>query len=143
MTFSLSFTVPGAPVAKGRPRLSNIGGKARAFTPAKTVRYEQLVALAAQQAMDGRAAVRDVPLVVRVVAYVPIPASWSARKQAAATAGTVKPISRPDADNFLKAGLDGMNGVVFHDDAQVVHVVVAKHYSLTPGMEISVAELGA
>ena len=43
----------GEPVAKGRPRFASIGGKPRAFTPAKTRKYESALQYAAQQAMDG------------------------------------------------------------------------------------------
>jgi Holliday junction resolvase RusA-like endonuclease len=37
-------------------------------------------------------------------------------------------ISRPDIDNVVKAILDGLNGVVFADDAVVAQLVASKHY---------------
>lgn len=40
------FQVPGEPVGKGRPRFTRQG---RAYTPAKTAKYENLVSLAFQQ----------------------------------------------------------------------------------------------
>ena len=55
------FTVPGEPQGKGRPRIGRVGQHARMFTPAKTVAYEGLVALAAQEAMQGR----DIPVTRR------------------------------------------------------------------------------
>jgi Holliday junction resolvase RusA-like endonuclease len=141
MTFSLSFTVPGQPVAKGRPRLSTIGGKARAFTPAKTVRYEHLVAKAAQQAMQGRPPVpAGVAVTADIIAWLPVPASWSRKKRDAAILGDMRPTSRPDVDNFAKAALDGMNGIVFHDDAQIVRLEVSKRYGPTPCLAIVVME---
>ena len=42
----LVFQVPGEPVGKGRPRFTRQG---RAYTPAKTAKYENLVSLAFQQ----------------------------------------------------------------------------------------------
>ncbi|PQM05684.1 RusA family crossover junction endodeoxyribonuclease, partial [Pseudomonas aeruginosa] len=48
------FTVPGEPQGKGRPRIGRVGAHARMFTPAKTVAYEGLVAMAAQEALAGR-----------------------------------------------------------------------------------------
>lgn len=39
---------------------------------------------------------------------------------------------RPDVDNFAKAVLDGMNGIVFHDDTQVGVLRVEKHWD-APG----------
>ena len=50
MAHLLHFTVPGVPQGKGRARFGN----GRTYTPAKTVAYEGLIALAGQQAMEGR-----------------------------------------------------------------------------------------
>jgi Holliday junction resolvase RusA-like endonuclease len=37
-------------------------------------------------------------------------------------------VSRPDIDNIVKAILDGLNGVVFADDASVAQLVASKEY---------------
>ena len=42
----IQFTVPGQPVAKGRPKFTMQGGFARAYTPKKTADYEALAKLA-------------------------------------------------------------------------------------------------
>ena len=34
----------------------------------------------------------------------------------------------PDVDNLAKFALDAMNGIVYHDDRQVVHLTAHKHY---------------
>ena len=47
----ITFTVPGDPVGKARPRITLAGGRAHAYTPAKTAAYEQLVAVYAAAAM--------------------------------------------------------------------------------------------
>ena len=49
----IAFTIPGQPVAKGRPRACIRGGKVATYTPDNTARYENLVKLAAQEAMKG------------------------------------------------------------------------------------------
>lgn len=41
----IEFTVPGVPVAKGRPKFSTRGGYAQAYTPSKTTKAEQHVAI--------------------------------------------------------------------------------------------------
>ena len=142
MSDAIHITVAGEPVAKGRPRLSArpVGGvvRAMAYTPAKTRRYEAHVRLAAQQAMDGRAPL-DGPVVVSVAAYMPIPQSWSQRKQRQAERGEILPTKRPDAENMLKSALDGCNGIVFADDKQAVEVRAIKSYSRRPRLEIRVA----
>lgn len=136
----IRFTIPGDPVAKGRPRATTIGGKARMFTPAKTERFESKVAVFAQQAMAGRAPL-DQALVVRIEVWMPIPASWSGTKQRAAIAGQIRPTGRPDADNLAKAVTDGANGIVWCDDSRIVDLHVTKRYSPTPRVELMVAAM--
>jgi len=74
----IAFTVPGAPQGKGRARVGKIAGRARMFTPEKTVAYEVLVAHAAQHAMAGQALL-DEPVACNVFLDCPVPASCSAR----------------------------------------------------------------
>jgi len=134
----LNITVPGLPVAKGRPRFcKGPGGHPRGYTPAKTRSYENLVKLAAGDAMNGAPPLEG-PLHVWVSVHVPIPASWSRRRTVAAELGEMLPIKRPDLDNFIKAALDGLNGIAFKDDSQVVRLTATKLYSPRPRMEIAI-----
>lgn len=133
----VTFTVPGAPVGKGRPRVGKIGGHGRLFTPAKTASYEGLVAHAAHQAMAGR------PLLESAVGCnlfidCAVPASWSGKKRRAALAGDVLPTTKPDSDNVVKAIFDGCNGVLWRDDVLVVDLRVRKRYAATPGVRVEV-----
>ena len=132
----LRFHVPGVPVAKGRPRVTTRGGRPCAYTPAKTVAYEGMVALAGQEAMDGQEPF-DGPLRVEIVATFPIPASWSPKKKAAA----LWHVGRPDGDNILKAIGDGLNGVVWRDDSILASTEVAKRYGAVPGVAVTVIGL--
>lgn len=136
----ISITVPGPPCAKGRPRISTRGGFARAYTPAKTVAYEGLVALAGETAMAGASPYAGA-VVMEVTARFAIPVSWSKRKRAEAAAGVVRPTGKPDCDNLLKAIGDGLNGIAYRDDAQVVRASIVKLYAETPGVDIIVEAL--
>ena len=136
----VSFVVPGEAVGKGRPRVSTIGGHARMFTPTKTANYETLIAMAAQQAMAGRELIGG-PVLVEMKIMVSVAASWSKKKTAEALAGDVMPTKKPDADNVLKAICDGINGIVFKDDVQVVNVSLSKRFSETPGVSVRVVPL--
>lgn len=136
----VSFVVPGEAVGKGRPRVSTIGGHARMFTPQKTANYETLIAMAAQQAMAGRELIGG-PVLVEMKILVSVAASWSKKKTAEALAGDVMPTKKPDADNVLKAICDGINGIVFKDDVQVVNVSLSKRFSETPGVSVRVIPL--
>jgi len=132
----LRFTVPGTPVAKGRPRVTTRNGFARTYTPQKTVAYEGLIALAAQTAMSGSPQYAG-PVSLTVTATFPIPSSWSKRRQADALWHTGK----PDGDNILKAVGDGLNGVVWKDDSQVASARIIKRYGAIPGLTVEVAPL--
>lgn len=133
----LHFHVPGQPVGKGRPRIGRSGPHARMFTPEKTVNYEGLVAYAAQKAMAGGGLLEGA-CGVKLRIDCQIPASWSQKKQRAAAAGEIRPTSKPDADNVIKAIFDAMNGVVWKDDVQAVDIAVSKFYSAVPGVAVRV-----
>ena len=70
-----------------------------------------------------------------------IPASWSKKRQRDAAAGLVAATKKPDADNVLKAVKDGMNGIVWIDDAQAVEYRISKRYSTSPCVQVSVEQL--
>ena len=53
MTFAVTFTVDGNPVAKGRPRFAKRGKFVQTYTPQKTKDYESLVMDAASNAMGS------------------------------------------------------------------------------------------
>jgi Holliday junction resolvase RusA-like endonuclease len=138
---SVSIVVPGAPVPKGRPRLSTINGQARAFTPTKTRRYEDLIRLEAGNVMEARAQLQG-PTSVRIRAYMPMPQAMakSKFKSQSAEAGVIRPLTKPDVDNFAKV-IDALNGIVWPDDNQVVELTVEKFYSLRPRLELTASEL--
>lgn len=135
---TVTFFVPGMPVGKGRPRATNIGGKARMYTPAKTASYESLVAWAAHDAMAGRAAL-DGPVVLELQVAMPVPSSWSRRARAAALADLAPPTRKPDIDNVIKIICDAVNGIVWGDDVQVVDCQLTRRYRETPGVRVMVA----
>ena len=136
------FTVPGEPQGKGRPRIGRVGAHARMFTPAKTVAYEGLVALAAQEAMQGREMITG-PVLIELRMFHPVPRSWSKKRQALALTGEVMPTVKCDADNCLKAVSDALNGTLWRDDTQVVNVMLAKRYAEVPRIEVRVVPLMA
>lgn len=143
------FTVPGVPVAKGRAKSSSrigvdAGGKQRVFTrhytPEKTERYENLVRLSATQAMAGAMPLEQ-PIALTVAVYLPIPQSWSKKKQEKARAGLVGATKKPDLSNVVKAVEDGMNGVVYVDDARITDVTLQKRYGTAPRVDVIVRAL--
>lgn len=128
--------LPGPPKGKGRPRFTR---KGIAFTPADTRSYETALAWAGKEAMRGAKPIES-PLTVVVVAHMPIPMSWSQKRQRMALAGETRPTSKPDTDNLLKT-LDALNGIVWRDDAQIVDVRCVKIYSERPRLVVTVEAL--
>lgn len=140
MITNIAFTIPGQPQGKGRARIAKVGNHARMFTPAKTVAYESLAALAAQQAMAGAKPFNGACAIVVDAVYA-IPASASKKRATACLSGLVRPTKKPDGDNILKAVCDGINGIVWKDDVQAVDARVTKRYGETPCVHVTVAEL--
>jgi Holliday junction resolvase RusA-like endonuclease len=144
----VTVVIAGEPVAKGRPRITRRGfaytpaATRKYYTPAATRKYEAHGRLAAQMAMAGRQPI-DVPVRIQLLVELPVPASWSKRKTADAITGHIRPTSRPDVDNFLKAILDTINTIVVADDAHVVEVYAKKKFSVAPKMVATIFPLNA
>ena len=98
--------------------------------------------LAAQQAMDGRPPI-TVPIRAEITVDLPVPASWSGTRRDAALCGDIRPTSRPDTDNYIKAALDAINAIVVADDSLVVDLVARKHYATVPALTIVITPLPA
>lgn len=124
---TVTFTVPGDPVAKARPRVTMAGGKPRAYTPSKTAGYEAAVALASEGSRPDE--VIDGPVFVGVVAIFRRPKRLQRRKDPGSLIAHTK---RPDLDNVVKAVLDGLDHW-WRDDAQVFHVDASKYYAERTG----------
>lgn len=134
---AVAFTVPGAPVGKGRPKFARRGNFVTTYTPEKTASYENLVKMAAALAMDGRSMYEGAVAVVMWL-YVTPPASWSQKKQREALLNNILPTSKPDVDNVIKGIFDAMNEIVWKDDKQVVELTVKKRYSETARAQVEV-----
>lgn len=134
----IEIVLAGEPVGKGRPRFVKATG--RAFTPEKTVRFEDRLAVVAQEVMAGRPLL-DGPLKVVVEAKMQVPKSKPQRWITAALTGAIRPVKKPDWDNFGKI-LDALNLVVWTDDAQIVDGRVLKFYSNRPELRVIVEQLG-
>ncbi|MED5548998.1 MAG: RusA family crossover junction endodeoxyribonuclease [Pseudomonadota bacterium] len=136
----ISFVIHGAPRGKGRPRFGVVRGRATAFTDKQTVAYERTIQSAARSVMATREPL-DGPVWVRINIFIQIPVSAPKWKQAQMRDGSIRPTRTPDADNVAKAVLDGINGVVFADDKQVVGMGVTKFYSDHARVEVTVGEV--
>lgn len=132
----ISFEIEGVPIPKGRSRSTRSGHH---YTPAKTRAYEQLVALRAREAMRGP--IFEGPLQLDITFFMPIPASWSKAKRDRAHSGLIDHTVKPDLSNLAKSIEDGMNGIVYQDDSQIVTLILNKRYSTVACARVEVLEL--
>ncbi|MGI9492184.1 MAG: RusA family crossover junction endodeoxyribonuclease [Geminicoccaceae bacterium] len=142
MPAPLRIIVEGVPVAKGRPRFTTVNGFAASYTPKKTQNYENWVRMCGVQSMSmaGRSTMDDA-LDITIIAHVPIPSSWSGKRKRKAALGEISPTKRPDLDNFVKAAVDGLTGIVWRDDSQIVNLTARKLYGETPKLVITVEQI--
>jgi Holliday junction resolvase RusA-like endonuclease len=132
-------TIPGEPVAKGRPRAFVRNGRIGVHTPAKTASFENLVKMAAREAMmkAGIFAPLEGALQMQIRAVYLIPASWSKKRRDAAKWRT----SRPDADNLAKGVCDACNDIAYLDDSQVASITIQKVYGMRAETIVTISEL--
>ena len=129
-------TIPGTPVAKGRPRLGRYG----TYTPKKTQEYEEYIK-ACWIAKFGRICPTDKPLAVKVIFYMPIPKSATKRARNEITQGILKHTKKPDLDNMAKAVLDALNRLAYKDDSQIYSLTLYKTYDDTPCIIVTIKEV--
>ena len=122
---SLTITIPGEPVAQGRPRAFRTkAGHLRTYDPTKSRNWKAEARAVMVAAKPDPAAILfpDGPCTVDVLAVFTCPKS-AYRKHPVPRQPHAK---RPDADNVTKAVLDAGKGVLWRDDTQVARLVVEK-----------------
>lgn len=135
---TVQFTVPGLPTGKGRPRFNRESG--RAFTPERTVNFENLVKLEYERQCGTTFIPKGSEIGIRVEAYFPVAKSKSKRVRNAMLAGDIRHTSKPDADNLLKAVGDALNGIAYADDSAIVYAIVTKKYAEIPHTDVTIWE---
>ena len=141
----MKFTIVLPPQAQKRARSRAITSNGRAYAmtykaPGQRQQENKLMALMYQhrppQPLQG-------PLALGVKAYLPIPESKPKKFKAAALAGEIRPITKPDLDNVLKHFKDCCKGVFWEDDKQVVEYLpgTGKYYGYPARWEIEIIPL--
>lgn len=117
---SVSFVVPGPPRPKERPRVTARG----TFTPTRTKQYERAIGQTALMHASRSWALDGVYRVTCVFVF--------------------KSHRHCDADNALKAALDGMEGALYRNDKQVMET--SARILVLPGQqertEVTVERIG-
>jgi Holliday junction resolvase RusA-like endonuclease len=112
---------------------------AAVYKPQEVRKWQVFAKHQATEQMKGKSPYAGA-LTVVVHVFLPVPVSLSKKKRHLALTGAIRPITRPDVDNFIKAIFDSLNGVCWYDDAQVVDLHAAKMYSDKPRVQVRVEQ---
>lgn len=131
---AITFTAWGVAAPKGSAKgfvvRSKATGKARAVVThdnPRTKGWQQTISDAAAHALDavpmGAEPFHggDAPVRLLVVFYLPRPKSLGRR--------VTHHTKKPDLDKLVRSVLDGLTGVLFNDDSQVVDLQARKRYA--------------
>lgn len=138
---SVSFTIPGPPQGKARPRVVRAqNGMSLTYTPDKTVRYEELVRIRFKAAAQGFRFQDDAQVGIQITAWYSISKSKSKKAKAAMLAGQINPTKKPDCDNIMKIICDALNGIAYKDDQQITLAQIRKKYADVPRVDVRLWE---
>ncbi len=125
------FDIPGKPISKSRPRFARCGKFVKTYNPQESEEGKFICLM--QSVIKGHRPIpAGIPIYLKVYFYMPIPASMPKKQRKAGLPHTKK----PDLDNLLKFFKDCANGVLWHDDSQVVYISAHKFYSAEPSTQI-------
>ena len=123
----IELVIYGDPVPQGRPRFAN----GHAYDPQRSQNYKQLVRFWVTQHLKKIPSFKpfENALCVDLTFHLGVPLSWSKKKRTEAIQGVIRPISRPDTDNLIKAILDSCNGLLWTDDCIITDISARKRYT--------------
>jgi len=129
----VSLTIYTEPVAKARPRVAVVNGHAHGYTPAATRNAEAAIRYSITQQWTTPPFAPGVPLKLTATFYRTRPVHLPKR--------VTMPVTKPDADNYVKLLLDALNGYLVVDDNQITDIAVSKRFGSPPRIEMTLEEL--
>lgn len=130
------------PMAQSRPRFARRGRGVVAYEKKEIKSWRAECSRLIEEAF-GAEELAEGPLKIDATFYVQPPKYISSKKKLKEKleAEEIFCSKKPDIDNYLKALLDSMTGVVFKDDGQVVECRARKLYSMKPRIEFEIKEI--
>lgn len=127
------------PVEQARPRATKMGRGIRLYDPKKVSVYKKQLAMMCQPQYKKEPITG--PLKVELSFFRHVQSSISKKERKLRLSGSHRPVVKPDTDNYIKSTLDGLNGLLWEDDNQIVDLIAHKYYSDNPRVEIEVTQL--
>ena len=118
-----AFVIYGKPQGKARPRFAY----GHAYTPKQTADYEKQIKNAFIAA--GGQMIESEGVIIEIDVYY---------KRATADKKKLSPTKKPDIDNICKIVLDGLNGVAYADDKQIVSLSANKYFAIKGAERVEV-----
>lgn len=135
----IKLILPIEPVAQARPRARRFGKGIRLYDPPKTAKFKRMLHKLAKESYHGKPL--DGELEVIVIFGRSVQKSISKKERKLRLLGRHRPIVKPDLDNYIKATLDALTGVLWKDDNAIVKMVAEKRYMEQPRIEIEVRSM--
>ena len=135
----IHFKIEGRPQPQGRPRAVRMGAGVRMYDPPKSKAYKQMVAAKVRSYMkiNGIQTI-TAPIAVHLNFYFTPPKSYSKKRIQAIESKEELFTKHLDLDNLVKAVTDGMNGVMYKDDSQIIGLTAGKHYGKKDYVDVKV-----
>lgn len=134
---SVTFTVPGRPQGKGRPRAALVNGKIRMYTPSSTAQYESAIAWCWRSTAGCKKF--EAPVKIEIIAYFEVPKSYPKKRAELCRQNVIRPSCKPDGDNILKAVADALNGLAYADDKDITDFAGSKRYGYPERLVVRVS----
>ena len=127
----ISLSIPGAPISKKRPRFARRGKFVTTYNPQES-EEGKFVCLMQNHMANHSIIPAGTPIYLTLNFHMPIPASMSKKVRLS----NPKHTKKPDLDNLIKFVKDCANGILWHDDSQVISINAVKIYSEIPSTYI-------
>jgi Holliday junction resolvase RusA-like endonuclease len=128
--------IPIAPVPASRPRFRRNG---HTYDAKKYRDFKLTVKSWLIHHTSGRL-IKNTSLTVKYEFYRPIQSSISKKEHHRRAINAVKPVTKPDVDNYVKAMQDCLVGTVIEDDNIITDISASKRYSEKPRIVITISK---
>ena len=135
------YTFDIEPKQQERPRFAKRGNYVRVYDPIKTANYKKgLRLIGSKFAKDMLNFDEKAPIRLEVTFYRQEPKTMTKWQRELVKLQRWFPVTKPDLSNYIKAFEDGLNGILWHDDNQIVDIEAKKRYGV-PRIEVELIEL--